>query len=142
MPPESVSNDPVELTTQLALFLDNKPGSLARVCEALAEARINIFAISTSDTVDHNVIRMVVSEPRRALEIFEERHALVVESEVLMIHGDNRPGGLAAIARRLGDAGINIEYAYCATSPKARNGLLILRPSNPRKALKVLNQAD
>jgi hypothetical protein len=85
---------------------------------------------------------MVVSEPRRAMELFEDRQALVVESDVLMIHGDNRPGGLASIARRLGDAGINIEYAYCATSPKARNGLLILRPSNPRKALKVLNQSE
>ncbi len=132
----------MELTTQLALFLDNRPGSLARVCEALAEARINIYAISTSDTVDHTVIRMVVSEPRRAMELFEDRQALVVESDVLMIHGDNRTGGLASIARRLGDAGINIEYAYCATSPKARNGLLILRPSNPKKALKVLNQSE
>ena len=85
---------------------------------------------------------MVVSDSRRALELFEERKALVIESDVLMIHGDNRPGGLAAIARRLGDAGINIEYAYCATSPKARNGLLILRPSNPKKALQVLNHSE
>ncbi|MEI6342743.1 MAG: ACT domain-containing protein [Verrucomicrobiota bacterium] len=130
----------MELTTQLALFLDNTPGSLARVCDALAEARINIFAISTSDTVDHVVVRMVVSDPRKALQLFEERRALVVESEVIMVHGDNKPGSLARIARVLGEARINIEYAYCATSPHARNGLLILRPSNPRKALKVLNE--
>ncbi|MEY3277285.1 MAG: domain pair, partial [Verrucomicrobiota bacterium] len=38
------------------------------------------------------------------------------------------------------EARINIEYAYCATSPNARNGLLILRPSNPRKALRLLNE--
>ena len=132
----------MELTTQLALFLDNKPGSLARVCDALAEARINIYAISTSDTVDHVVVRMVVSDPRKALEVFEERRALVVESEVIMVHGDNKPGSLAHIARVLGEARINIEYAYCATSPHARNGLLILRPSNPRKALGLLNQSS
>ncbi|MFM7815498.1 MAG: ACT domain-containing protein, partial [Verrucomicrobiota bacterium] len=130
----------MELTTQLALFLDNKPGSLARVCDALAEARVNIYAISTSDTVDHVVVRMVVSDPRKALHLFEERRALVVESEVIMIHGDNKPGSLARIARVLGDARINIEYAYCATSPNARNGLLVLRPSNPRKALRLLNE--
>lgn len=130
----------MELTTQLSLFLDNKPGSLARVCEALAEAGINIYAISTSDTVDHVVVRMVVSDPGRALQLFEERNALVVENEVILYHGDNRPGALARIARKLGDARINIDYAYCATSPKAKNGLLILRPSNPRRALKILNQ--
>jgi hypothetical protein len=131
---------PVELTTQLALFLDNKPGSLARVCQSLAEAKINIYAISTSDTVDHSVVRMVLSDPRRALHMFEEHSALAVESEVIMVHGDNRPGSLAWIAQSLGEAGINIEYAYCATSPKARQGLLILRLSDPRKALKVLNK--
>jgi len=129
----------MEITTQLALFLDNKPGTLARVCEALAEAKINIYAITISDTVDHAVIRMIVSDPRKALSLFEERGTLVVESDVLMIHGDNKPGSLADIARKLGDIGVNIEYAYCATSPKSKSGLLILRADNPRKALKALN---
>ena len=129
----------MQLGTQLALFLDNRPGSLARVCDALAEAKINIHAFSTNDTVDHIVVRMVLSDPARALDLFEERNALVVESEVLLIPGDNKPGSLANIARKLADANINIEYAYCATSPNAKNGLLILRASNCKKALKVLN---
>jgi hypothetical protein len=81
----------------------------------------------------------VTSDPRRALVLFEERGTLVVESEVIMIHGDNRPGSLARIARQLGDARINIEYAYCATSPKAKAGVLIIRASNPKRALMVLN---
>lgn len=130
---------PVELTTQLAVFLDNKPGALARVCEVLGEADINIIAISTNDTVDHVVIRMVVSDPRRAADLFKARGAMALESEVLLIAGDNKPGSLARIARRLADAGINIDYAYCATSPTARQGVLILHPTQPRKALKVLN---
>ena len=50
----------VETTTQLAVFLANRPGALARVCEALAQAEINIHALATSDTVDHTVVRMVV----------------------------------------------------------------------------------
>jgi hypothetical protein len=129
----------MQLGTQLALFLDNKPGSLARVCEALAEAKINIIAFTTSDTVDHSVVRMVVSDAPKALAVFEERSALVVESEVLLIPGDNRPGSLATIAMKLAEAKINIEYAYCATSPNAKNGLLVLRANNCKKALKVLN---
>jgi len=131
----------MELTHQLALFLDNRPGTLARLCEALAEAKVNIYAISTSDTVDHSVIRMVVSDTRKALLLFEERGTLVVESEVVMVEGDNRPGGLAKIAQRLADNGVNIEYCYCATAPDAKRGLLILRLSNAKKALKLLNTA-
>lgn len=129
----------MQIALQLALFLDNKPGTFARVCEALSEAKINIYAISTSDTVDHSVVRMVVSDPRKALLLFEERGTLVVESEVLMIEGDNKPGSLARICDKLAAAKVNIEYAYCATPPDARRGLLVLRVSNAKKALKILN---
>ena len=129
----------MQLATQLALFLDNRPGTFARVCEALAEAKVNIYAISTSDTVDHIVVRMVVSDPRRAMLLFEERGTLVVETDVLMIEGDNKPGSLARICDRLADAKINIEYCYCATAPDARRGLLVLRLDNVKKAMKILN---
>ena len=129
----------MQITKQLAIFLDNRPGMLARVCDALSTAKINIYAISTSDTVDHSVIRMVVSDPDKALYLFEEHGTLVVDDDVLMVDGDNKPGSLAAIARKLAAAKINIEYAYCATSPHSKKGLLILRVSDPKKALKVLN---
>ena len=129
----------MQITKQLALFLENRPGTLARVLDALCAAKINIYAISTSDTVDHSVVRMVVSDPTKALFVFEEHGTLVVEDDVLMITGDNRPGSLATLAHKLAAAKINIEYAYCATPPNAKKGLLILRVSDARKALKALN---
>jgi hypothetical protein len=129
----------MQITKQLALFLENRPGMLARVCDALSAAKINIYAVSSSDTVDHIVLRMVVSDPRKALFVFEEHGTLVVEDDVLMITGDNKPGSLARIAHKLAGAKVNIEYAYCATPPEAKKGLLILRVSDARKALKILN---
>ncbi|MBC8002552.1 MAG: ACT domain-containing protein [Opitutaceae bacterium] len=129
----------MQITKQLAIFLDNRPGTLARVCEALSEAKVNIYAITTSDTIDHSVVRMVVSDPDRALDIFEQHNTLVVEDDVLMIDGDNKPGSLARIANKLAAAKVNIEYCYCATSPDSKKGLLILRPSDAKKALKALN---
>jgi hypothetical protein len=129
----------MQIVKQLAIFLENRPGTLARVCDVLAKAKINIYAITTGDTVDHNVLRMVVSDTDRAVEIFQEYGSLIVTTEVLMIEGDNKPGSLADIAHKLAKANINIEYGYCATSPKSRNGLLILRVSDTKKALKVLN---
>jgi hypothetical protein len=129
----------MQITKQLAIFLDNRPGMLARVCDALAAAKISIHAITMSDTVDHSVIRMVVSDTSKAIDLFEEHGTLVVDDEVLMLEGDNKPGSLARIAHRLADAGINIEYCYCATSPGAKKGLMVMRVSNAKKALKVLN---
>ena len=128
----------IETATQLAVFLSNKPGALARVCEALAEAEINIHALTISDTVDHSVVRMIVSDPTRALMLLGERGVLAVENDVLMIESDNEPGTLAQIANRLAEVAINIEYAYLATSPKSTKGLMILRASDVAQAQRAL----
>jgi hypothetical protein len=128
----------MESATQLAVFLSNRPGALARVCDALAKAEINIHALATSDTIDHSVVRMVVSDPTKALMLFGESGVLALENDVVMIEGDNAPGILARIAERLGKAEVNIEYAYLAASPKADRGLIILRPSDVDKAQRAL----
>ena len=130
----------MRIVEQLAVFLANKPGTLAEVCEALAEERVNIYALTISDTVDHAVVRMVVSDTRKTLAIFEARGTLVVESDVLMIENDNKPGSLSAIAQVLSTHKINIDYAYLASMPSARKGLLIIRVPDPDKALKALQK--
>ena len=129
----------MEITTQLALFLANKPGTLAAVCDALAAEKINIFGLTISDTVDHAVVRMVVSDYKRALSIFEEHGTLVLENEVVMLEHDNKPGTLSEIAKKLAKENVNIEYAYLATAPTAEKGVLIFRPNNLKKAFEVLS---
>ncbi len=110
----------VETATQLAVFLENRPGALARVCEALAQAKINIHAPATSDTVDHSVVRVVLSDPTKALMLLGEAGTLALESEVLMIEGTNQSGTLGKIADRLAKAG-------------SISNTLISRPARKRK---------
>ena len=100
---------------------------------------VNIDAISTGDTVDHNVIRLVVSDTDKAITVFHEHNTMAIETEVLLVEGDNKPGMLGDIAEKLAAAKINIEYCYCATSPSAKKGLLVIRASNTKKAMKALN---
>ena len=128
----------IEPATQLAVFLANRPGALARVCEALAQAQINIHALATSDTVDHTVLRMVVSDPTKALMLLGDAGVLALETEVLMIETTNEPGVLAKIAERLAKAEVNIEYAYLAGGRGAEKGLIVLRPSDVEKAQNAL----
>ena len=130
------------IVQQLAVFLENKPGALAAVCDALAIAQINIFGLTVSDTTDHAVVRMVVSKTGRAMTLFESYGTLVVESDVLMIQNDNRPGSLSRIAHALSAKKINIDYGYLASMPSAKKGLLILRVTDPKKALGILKQLD
>jgi hypothetical protein len=128
----------IESVTQLAVFLSNRPGALARVCEELAGAQINIHALAISDTADHSVVRMVVSDPTKALMLLGERGVLALETEVLMIETENHPGVLGQIADRLAQAEVNIEYAYMAATLNSANGLMILRPDDVEKAQHVL----
>ena len=128
----------MEAATQLAVFLSNRPGTLARVCEALAKAEINIHALTISDTIDHSVVRMVVSDPTKALMLLGEAGVLAIENDVVLIEADNVPGMLAKIAERLAKAEVNIEYTYLAASPSTDRGVMILRASDVEKALRAL----
>lgn len=128
----------MRVVEQLSVFLDKRPDTLARVCDALAAEKINIYGLTISDTSDHAVVRLVVSDVRRALAIFEERGTLAIENDVLMIENDNRPGSFSRVARALALHKVQIHYAYLASMPSARKGLLILRVSDLRKAQRVL----
>lgn len=130
----------MQLAKQLAIFLENKPGTLARVIAEFAREKINILAICISDTVDHSVLRCVVSDVDRAIYVLETHGVLVVEREVILIEGGAKPGELAKIARRLADSRINIEYTYGAVSPGAKKGLLVVRTSDNKRAIKALNR--
>ena len=85
---------------------------------------------------------MVLSNTERALRIFEEHGALVVENDVLMIQNDNRPGSLSRIAHALSAKKINIDYGYLASMPSAKKGLLILRVTDAKRALTILKKLD
>jgi hypothetical protein len=130
----------VETATQLAVFLANRPGALARVCQALANAGVNIYALATSDTVDHTVVRMVVSDPTKALMLLGEAGVLALETDVLTIETASEPGVLGKIAERLAEAEVNIEYTYLAAGRAAEKGLIIVRPSDVEKARRVLEE--
>ena len=121
------------------MFLENRPGALARVCEALAKAGVNIHALTVSDTVDHAVVRMIVSDPTKALMLLGERGVLAFENDVLLIDATNEMGVLGRIAEALSRAEVNIEYAYFATSGSSPKGIIVLRTSDLDKARRALS---
>jgi hypothetical protein len=124
----------VEIAEQLSIFLENKPGVLAQVCDALAEAGVNIRAMSISDTVDHAVVRLVTSNTRLTREVLERGGALVVATDVFLVSLEDRPGALAGLARRLGEAGTNIEYAYGSADAEGSRGVLVMRVDDTERA--------
>lgn len=124
---------------QLAVFLDNRPGTLAKTCQELAKAKINILALSVLDTIDHAVVRMVVDKSKEAEQILTRQHAVVQRRDVIFMDVPNTVGAIASIAERLTQAGINVEYAYCTGSPTQSGGALVLRTNDLEATINALS---
>lgn len=129
----------IRIETQLAIFMDNRPGVLARTCQALAKANINILALSLVDSVDHVVARMVVDKTKDAERVLSSLHAIVQGREVVFMDVPNQAGELAKIAERLAEAGINIEYAYCTAATDQSTGALVLRTNDLEATINALS---
>jgi hypothetical protein len=131
---------------QLAVFLDDRPGTLARVCEALARGGINIEALASEGgafagaPASQQLVRMVVSDATKALSILNEMGDVAVETEVLVVEGSCEPGTLGRIAEKLARAEINIESVYVSSTANAKRCLIIVRPSNVEAARRALSE--
>ncbi len=123
---------------QLSVFLENKPGQLADLCGILAEANINIRAVSVVDTVEHGLVRLLVDQPDKAREKAQEAGFNFLEAEVLTVKLPDRPGILAELARLLGNAGLNIQYLYGSTTEIGQPALVVLRVLDIDRAEEVL----
>lgn len=128
----------MRVDTQLAVFLENKPGALASMCELLAANDVNLLALTVSDTVDHAVVRIVTDKPEDAAHLLGNAGMLVVDNEVIILEVPNEPGTLGQVAAKLADADMNIEYCYCTALQGAPAGALALRVRDPERAMQVL----
>lgn len=127
----------MRIVKQLAVFLENQPGTLLRVIEDLAKNEINILAIAVSDTVDHAVVRIVVDEPKKAVHLLGEAGVLVIENDLVEVNVANDPGQLSRVCRTLEEMGSNIEYAY-GSAPQDGSSLIYMRIMDAEKVVEKL----
>jgi len=128
----------VPKTTQLTLTLESKPGVLAKICQALAGAGVNITAICAAETAGRGKIRMVVSDPARAKEALKAAKLRCGEETALQLTLDDRPGALARVAEKLVASKINIKCAYATTVGTGGTATVVLSVANADKAAAVL----
>ena len=98
---------------QITVFLENSEGRLAALCRTLADADVNMSALTIADTTDYGVVRIICDKPERALEVLGAADYRAVATKVSAIQVPNRPGGLADLLGTLDALKLNIEYGYC-----------------------------
>jgi len=122
------------------VFLENRPGVLARTCSILSDNNINILAMAIHDTVDNAVVRFLLDNPTKALLLLEEEGLYVMEQDVIVFEILNKTGELTRICQCLAQADINISYAYCTARPDQHSGCLVIKTDNPERALEILTR--
>lgn len=122
--------------TEFSVFMVTRPGVLSQVCRVLAEAKINIVALTMMDTMEHGVMRLVCASAERGRAALQSANFTFTENEVLAIEMPNRPGAAADVCEKLAAGKVGLSYMYCSTSGAKAIG--IFRVASVEKAKKAL----
>ncbi len=126
--------------TQLSVFLENKPGQLAAAVKLISEGGVNIRALSLADTRDFGILRLIVSDNKKAKELLAEK-SIVTETPVIAVKMEDEAGALNRILQSLQEEQINVEYLYAFTGAAAYSAYTVLRVDDAAHAELVLKNA-
>jgi len=121
---------------QLSVFLENKTGHLNDILSVLAHNKINIVALTVADSSDYGILRAIVSNPEKALEVLRAEQFMVRVHDILSLEMDAAPGSMSKILNLFTAADICIEYVYAFSF--GSKSILILRTDNLDKSIDII----
>ena len=128
-------------TKEFTVLMEDRPGTLGKVCRGLADRNVNIVAIQSIPIGGKSIVRFIVDKPTTAKTAFDSERVTYVETEIAQVKLPHRPGELARAASKLGDANININYAYCGVEPGTNAPLVFFGVAEVARAVPILEQA-
>ena len=123
---------------QLSVFIENTYGRLCAIIKTLADNSIDIRALSMADTTDYGVLRMMVDDPEKAVDVLRNAGFTASTTEVIGVSISDRPGGLYATLDTLAQSGISVEYMYAFTEAEPGFAYVVLRIEDTEKAEQIL----
>ncbi len=126
------------LIKQLSIFIPNKKGSLSQLTDILTAHNIDIRAIAVFDTAEFGILRIVVDDPDRAVEILNKEGVVAKVSKVIAVEPEDKPGSLNQIFDILKNVDINIEYIYSFIMRKKEMPYIVLKVDQQEKAVEEL----
>ena len=121
---------------QLSIFLENRTGRINEVAKILAENGINMQAFSMAETADFGLLRLIVPDVDKAVEVLHAASFAVMVTDVLCISCPNVPGSMSAVLEKLAANNVFIEYMYAFSEGETAN--VVIRPTNVEAAAAVL----
>lgn len=126
---------------QISVFIENRQGRLSQFASLLDENNINLIALSIADTTDFGILRLIVDDTNRAVEIIKNAGYTANQTDVLALAVPDKPGGLARVLNVLEESSISIEYVYSSVRNSEKNAVIIFRVEETERAVTLLLEA-
>ncbi|WP_304224902.1 ACT domain-containing protein [Gracilinema caldarium] len=125
---------------QISVFLENTAGRLAEVTKVLANAKVNIRAISIADTADFGILRLIVDQVDTAMEALSKAGLTARTTDVLAVEIDDKPGSLAKVMELFQSTKVNIEYLYASLEGSPGKAVVIFKVEDIQHGLRIVQE--
>lgn len=125
---------------QISVFLENKPGTMAKFTDVLSKNNINLRALSLAEASDFGIARIIVDDVYNAVQVLKDADYICSATNVLAVAIPDEAGALSGVIHALGENEINLEYMYAFTTSQKNLAYMILRVEDNEKAISVLSK--
>lgn len=122
---------------QFEILINDRPGELAKVTDALASNGINIMAIA-SERCENPIIRIVTDDEQSTRTALNKANMKFNENELMVIELQDRPGELSKMAKRLAKSGVNVESIHILSKGTSTTSIALV-VDNYKKASEILH---
>ena len=127
---------------QISVFMENTPGRLAHFTRLMGNNNIDIVSLTVADGPHLSIMRCIVAEYEKAMELLSQNGYSAKLTDVLAISVSDRPGGLADVSELLCENGVNVEYLYSFVRKDGEQAPFIFRVDRPEEAVEVLKKEN
>jgi len=124
---------------QISVFLENTTGRLSEVTKTLANAEINLRAISIADTADFGILRLIVDKNNEAVDALNSAGFTTRQTDVVAVEIEDVPGSLAKLMDVFQQSQVNIEYLYASLEGQIGKAVVIFKLEDHDRGLKILS---
>ncbi|MCL4477381.1 MAG: hypothetical protein M1508_14365 [Nitrospirae bacterium] len=124
---------------QLSFTLSTRAGLLSDVTSAIAKAKVNITAICAYEMAKNAYFMLTADSAARAKKCLAFLKIGIEEEEVVVVEMPNKVGELQKVAKKIADAGINIDYMY-GTAAAGKSSTCVFKTSDDKKAIRAINK--
>jgi len=126
---------------QISVFLENTTGRICEVTQTLANAGVNLRAISIADTADFGILRIIADKTDEAVNVLSAAGFTTRQTTVAAVEIADKPGSLASLMELFQKSGINIEYLYASLEGGDGKAVVIFKLEDHEKGFEILKKS-